>query len=365
VKPFRTLLLCVALLASTLISGAERADLPDISWTCPMHPDVVEAHKGKCPICRMNLVPVRLDYAWSCPVHAVIDEDHEGRCPICGRELVRVTVELSFTCPDNPKIKSINPGKCPDGSAMVPKHTARAHGNHNPQHGGMFFMASDSWHHLEGTYPQAGLFRVYLYDDYSKPLPADPMKQVAGTVTNKNSVVPLKMAADGKSFEAKLDRAAIPAELTAKVRFKQGGPEYRFDFVFQQYSQDPNASVPSTNVVPIPLRSIEIPDSLPEILKMLSDRREQVRQLIDKGSFGEIYVAAFQAKDLALALDFRTRDLASADREAAKTAIEQVVRSAWQLDNDGDLGDRKLIDEAFGTFSSALDEIQTIFRPRR
>ncbi|HHQ49146.1 MAG TPA: hypothetical protein ENK19_09740, partial [Acidobacteria bacterium] len=28
-------------------------------WTCGMHPQVVEDHPGQCPICGMNLVPLR------------------------------------------------------------------------------------------------------------------------------------------------------------------------------------------------------------------------------------------------------------------------------------------------------------------
>ena len=34
-----------------------------------VHPEVVEGQSGQCPICRMALVPVRLDLVWSCQLH--------------------------------------------------------------------------------------------------------------------------------------------------------------------------------------------------------------------------------------------------------------------------------------------------------
>src|SRR6185436_13158686 len=162
----------------------------------------------------------------SCPVHSIIDEDHPGKCPICRRDLVQVTVGLSFTCPDKPKLSQLNPGKCSDGSAMIPVHTSRAHGNHHPQHGGMFFMASDNWHHLEGTYPENGLFRLYIYDDYSKPLPADQMKQLDGSVVRGSQKVALKLAVDGKTLEGRISNVTLPAQLAVNVRFKKEGPDY-------------------------------------------------------------------------------------------------------------------------------------------
>src|SRR4051812_38853508 len=161
-------------------AGVAQARLPPISWTCAMHPDIVEGKKGACSICRMELVAVRLAAVWTCPVHGVIEEDKPGRCRICARDLIPATRALTFTCAGHPEINQIDPGRCDDGTPMVAKYTPRPHGDHNPRHGGLFFMAPDSWHHIEGTYPEAGRFRVYVYDNYTKPLSASAAKAIRG-----------------------------------------------------------------------------------------------------------------------------------------------------------------------------------------
>ena len=160
--------LCAAVLvvAPLVLQSQQQAaeqksdELPPISWTCPMHAEILEAEKGICRICKMALVPMRLDTVLSCPVHAVIQQTQPGKCPICRRDLVQVIVAVSWTCADHPEINELDKGTCPGGAPMVPKRAPRAHGNHNAQHGGLFFMAPDNWTHLEGTYPEAGLFRV-------------------------------------------------------------------------------------------------------------------------------------------------------------------------------------------------------------
>jgi hypothetical protein len=50
--------------------------------------------------------------------------------------------------------------------------TAKPHMDHEPKHGGVFFMAPDRTHHLEGVLLPSGTFKVYLYDDYTRPIPA-------------------------------------------------------------------------------------------------------------------------------------------------------------------------------------------------
>ena len=69
-------------------------------WTCGMHPQVIQDEPGQCPICHMDLVPLRTGdgapdgddgqaaETWTCPEHTMIEEAEPGECPIGGRQLV-------------------------------------------------------------------------------------------------------------------------------------------------------------------------------------------------------------------------------------------------------------------------------------
>lgn len=52
------LLTSVFLLQACNNAGRQASD-PDVYYTCSMDPQVVEQHPGKCPICKMDLTPVR------------------------------------------------------------------------------------------------------------------------------------------------------------------------------------------------------------------------------------------------------------------------------------------------------------------
>jgi Cu(I)/Ag(I) efflux system membrane fusion protein/cobalt-zinc-cadmium efflux system membrane fusion protein len=70
-------------------------------WTCGMHPQVIQDEPGVCPICEMDLVPLRTGEAekapaaasaskplWTCGMHPQVIEDKPGTCPICEMDLV-------------------------------------------------------------------------------------------------------------------------------------------------------------------------------------------------------------------------------------------------------------------------------------
>jgi heavy metal-binding protein len=233
------------LLLSALIAIAPPRPLPPRSWTCPMHAEVVTDAAGQCPICRMNLVAVRLDSVWSCQLHPDLTKFDAGRCPIDGRSLVRMIKALSFTCPVHPKVNEVNPGRCPIDKqrTLVAKYSLRPHGDHNPKHGGQFLMAPNNWH-VEVTHPSAALFRLYVYDDYSRPFVP---KGFAGRIIARTEpggktidlAIPFARAAGAPLLEARVPGLALPATIAVKVRFQVNEPEYRFDFPFLDYSKEP------------------------------------------------------------------------------------------------------------------------------
>lgn len=100
--------------ATSLKQAAERAEAAtgapaehgegDLFYACPMsmHVDILYTKAGPCPLCGMQLVPVRRHQGhveapgiayWTCPMpeHGQVHEKGPGKCPICGMSLIPVT----------------------------------------------------------------------------------------------------------------------------------------------------------------------------------------------------------------------------------------------------------------------------------
>lgn len=235
--------LLAALIASPF-AQTTAPGLPPISYTCPMHPEVVDDAAGRCPLCRMDMVPVRLALVWTCLEHTTVAKLEAGKCPTCRRDLVRVIRAMSWTCPVHPTVEALNPGRCPTCKrALKVKYGERPHGDHNPKHGGYFFMAPNNWH-VEVTHPARGIFRLYAYDEYSKPfmpkgLAARMTVPASGAKASSASSVAFSGVAGRQYLEARVPDFALPAVIVAHVRFLPNEPEYRFDFHFYEYSKEP------------------------------------------------------------------------------------------------------------------------------
>ena len=121
-------------------------------WTCGMHPHVIQDEPGQCPICGMDLTPMKgsdtsqSDHShsghdhsmaegpaqWTCPDHGTIVESEPGQCPIDGLDLVPAAPEggereiLFYRNPMDPTITSPVPAKDSMGMDYVPVYAEDA-----------------------------------------------------------------------------------------------------------------------------------------------------------------------------------------------------------------------------------------------
>jgi len=123
------------------------------------------------------------------------------------------------------------------------------HMDHTPKHGGLFFMALDFVHHLEGTLTSPGLFRVYLYDARTQPLDPKKVKEAQGALYwgefPDPPGIPLIIGDDERTLVAELDREIeFPLILTVSLLLPGNDvgvePEL-FNFDFAEYSRPSEA----------------------------------------------------------------------------------------------------------------------------
>ena len=120
------------------------------------------------------------------------------------------------------------------------------HEAHDPKHGGIFFMALDEVHHLEGTLTSPGMFGVYLYDAMTMPLNDEKVQEASGTLHwgefPDPPSIPLKVGHGDGMLMAELDREIeFPLTLTLLVNLPDApdGESELFNFVFDGYSKPP------------------------------------------------------------------------------------------------------------------------------
>ena len=251
-----------------------------------------------------------------------------------------------------------------------------AHMDHTPRHGGRVFMAPDSFHHIEGSYPETGIFRLYATDNYREPV---DVRLWMGRVVLSEEYdpetdefeellsFPLLPSPDGSYLEAEVGALPIPADIIAKIQIVEDFPEDRFDFIFAEYSGELNVADAATSpVAPESLPLAErirptIPENTNTIVSNISERNDEIANLVSTGGFTEIFIPALQSKELALALNGRVDDLPIRTRTDVKIAVRSLVRAAWLLDWYGDVGNKQQVSDAYDIFNQAVLEIVAVY----
>lgn len=101
------------------------------TYICPMHPNIKQNEPGTCPICGMDLVTLdkgdsgnepkmssekpssslgghedhNHEQVYTCPMHPNIKQNEPGTCPICGMDLVPIKTETSMGSMNEESIK--------------------------------------------------------------------------------------------------------------------------------------------------------------------------------------------------------------------------------------------------------------------
>ena len=326
-------------------------------WLCPMHRDMQAHDESDCPICGMAMVQRTLVTRYVClGEEDGVVEEAPGVCPATGEPLVPTTREVFWTCPDETR-EHTEPGACSDGALRAMGTKVSAHGDHNPRHGGVLFMAPDGEHHLEGVL-QDGRFRLYFYDAFTQPIAPEPFDARVHRSDDAGDRVgdDLGLTRTGEAFEASLDGTGVRegerSSFTAYIHFPGRDESDRFDFIFlseaERAALEAAAGSPLARSLPSALPELVIPGETSEILAEIRERDRRVQALIQAGRWADLFIPALEAKDLALAYG-ETAD------DRPWVALKRIVRGAWLLDLYGDLGDRTRVGEAYEVFAEGIE----------
>ena len=253
-----------------------------------------------------------------------------------------------------------------------------AHMDHTPRHGGRVFMAPDSFHHIEGTYTEDGIFRVYATNNYREPVDVSTwsgrvvLEEEYDSATDEFIEVvafDLQPSPEGAFLESVVDSVGLPGEFIAKLVILADSPEERFDFIFPTYSvagdtgladRSPATAGISEAPTNIPLAERvrpTIPELTTDVLAEISARDVTLQTLIGAGRFTEIFIPALQAKELGLALLDRGDELPPRQRNDVRIAVRHLVRAAYLLDWYGDIGNKQQVSGAYDVFARAAHAI--------
>ncbi|MDX1385821.1 MAG: hypothetical protein R3190_19370, partial [Thermoanaerobaculia bacterium] len=256
------------------------------------------------------------------------------------------------------------------GRAGAVDARAAAHMDHSPLHGGQFFMAANNYHHLEGALPAAGEFRLYVYDDFKKPV--DP-RNFDGRVVFETwdeqaeewieTDYPMDHVEPGADYMVARIPEELPAEFYASVWL--AGRETRFDFYFEETTKELSAAELAKYAAQGPhsheREPVVVPETAAGIVAEIQARTELLRELIAEEAWLALHVPAFDARDFAEALLDRLDSLSARDRGRVRQAVGRTMQTAAELDRAGDLADAGRARRAFARYNEAVAEIVDAF----
>jgi hypothetical protein len=256
-----------------------------------------------------------------------------------------------------------------EGTAPVDARAA-AHMDHSPLHGGQFFMASNNYHHLEGALPQQDEFRVWVYDDFKKPV--DP-RNFAGKVVFETwdadneqwleNAYDLEYGPPGTEYMSATIPGELPAEFFAEVWL--AGEPTRYDFYFEELSKELSAAelarYAAQGAHSHEREPVVMPERAEDVVAEIVLRTEVLRQLMDQEEWLALHVPAFDARDFAAGLLDKLEGLNARERGSVRQAVSRAMQAAAELDRAGDLADAGRARRAFDRYNEAVRVLVAAF----
>lgn len=386
--------------AATAETGAKSSALPPLSYVCPIpgEENEIDDKPGTCAKSPTKLTPIRLVIAYECLKGPTYMQADPGVCRYDKSELAPITASMFWSCGDNPEgTRYLEPGTCADGSARQQRFEKRPHGDHNPRHGGPYVaMSEDLLHHAEGTFVAPGIFRTYFYDEYTRPMrTAGYVAQLVPTDSNAKEVgqsMAMTTVARLGSNVMEVGVANVPEPTSAApLHFKlhvtvaPGAKDWTSDWDFTHYSKEPGITPPAAKTTSAgassesaavlangglvgtqasvgPVAPAPVPPTAAGILAELKTHTDSVTRLLNEGNLAGLWLDALRSKDLAIALEQQHGDeVPEAARPQLASAVQEITRSAWEIDAAGDLGQRDNIVGLQQVFSAAAANIQALY----
>lgn len=154
-----------------------------------------------------------------------------------------------YTCPMTCEDEKTydKPGECPKCGMKL--QDVKSHMDHNAKHGGVFFMAPDLHHHLEGTISDEHEFRIYFYNEFTKAIPLGKFTAEGEAWTQKSNLwgdgdkyakpLVLRRGPGSSYLTARVDSSVrFPIGMNVHVDFKDGKKPAPFSFEFAEPSED-------------------------------------------------------------------------------------------------------------------------------
>lgn len=306
--------------------------------------------------------------------HTLREYPRPGTCEVCTSPLAHrgqfedthTYVCMVPTC-DRYQDRYYGPGLCEGCGQPV---AGMGHMDHTPLHGGwQFFMANNLFHHLEGTMPEEGVFKLYLYDDWKVPLDARNVKgklfvEYDDPVTGEFGETEYDLAPtqEGDTWLLAEIPKGFPVDFYIMIWL--AGEEKRYDFTFDALTVAPAPSEVQESEFRLHAHNcppLELPTTPEAIVREVLNRDRSIAAHLEAQDWLRLHCPAQETKILIEALIARSLDSPSSDRIRLKKVQGMVNRSALALDYAGDIADAPRAHRAYEEYREMIALLRSVY----